>query len=169
MDRKIDSKLASEMEDKEVLEKAEEWLRQLKKIEDTEGSYSKMTLKDYELFRRCGMFYWACLERKSLADQDGVQREVDLGLDRSRAMLLEPEAFAREPLLPTEKERIEEALRVAHQYGGNDGADHLQWTIDQMVRVLAPDYNQFVLEHSEMDHSEDWNVSDWCVGTAPAP
>lgn len=42
-------------------------------------------------------------------------------------------------LLPAGKksERIEKALSIAVAYGGNDGAHHKDWVIDQMVRALT--------------------------------
>lgn len=35
------------------------------------------------------------------------------------------------------KKMVEEALSVALQYGGIDGAHHKDWVIDQMVRALT--------------------------------
>lgn len=34
-------------------------------------------------------------------------------------------------------ERVEKALSIAVAYGGNDGAHHKDWVIDQMVRALT--------------------------------
>ena len=35
------------------------------------------------------------------------------------------------------KERINQALDIAMNYGGYDGGHHKMWTIDQMVRALC--------------------------------
>jgi hypothetical protein len=43
--------------------------------------------------------------------------------------------------------RIDKALGIAHNHGGTDGAHHKQWVIDQMVRALlvdADDYSAWV-------------------------
>lgn len=34
-------------------------------------------------------------------------------------------------------DRIQKALDIAVRYGGNDGAHHKDWVIDQMVRALT--------------------------------
>jgi hypothetical protein len=44
---------------------------------------------------------------------------------------------------------IRDALEVADRYGGIDGAQHKQWVIDQMVRLLAgARYEQWVRQHN---------------------
>ena len=41
------------------------------------------------------------------------------------------------------KERIKEALNLAWQYGQIDGSHHKMWVIDQMVRVLCEDEEEY--------------------------
>lgn len=62
--------------------------------------------------------------------------------------------------------RVIQALDIAQRYGSNDGAHHLQWVIDQMVRVLAgDDYERFVAEaKSGEDGPETYS---WDIGIAP--
>lgn len=39
----------------------------------------------------------------------------------------------------------QEALDLINQYGGTDGAHHKQWLLDQLVRKLADDYDEWVV------------------------
>lgn len=45
--------------------------------------------------------------------------------------------FDKSPEDMDETERIAAALDLAHDFSHNDGEDHKQWIIDQMVRVLT--------------------------------
>ena len=72
-------------------------------------------------------------------------------------------------------ERVEKALSIAVAYGGNDGAHHKDWVIDQMVRALtgcpvnvtshAP-VNAEPYEYETQGESEDYKalVSEACNG-----
>lgn len=52
----------------------------------------------------------------------------------------------------TDYERIEEAIRLAQEYGPIDGGHHKAWVIDQMLRVLmGEDYDFFVAENDYWD------------------
>ncbi len=66
----------------------------------------------------------------------------------------------------SDKEKIEEAISMAVQYGGIDGSHHKDWVIDQMVRILAGNqYSQIV---KEACHGEDGaDTYTWEVGIAP--
>jgi len=53
--------------------------------------------------------------------------------------------------------RINEALQLAGRHAGLQGAHHLTWLVDQMVRALAGDgYDNWVEAHP-----------DWTTGVAP--
>jgi len=54
------------------------------------------------------------------------------------------------------------ALDLIAEHGGGHGADHKQWLLDQVVRILAVgDYDLWV----EQYHQE--NPGGWDTGTAP--
>ncbi len=61
--------------------------------------------------------------------------------------------------------QIHEALDLIYQYGGIDGGHHKQWLLDQIVRVLADDYKQWVIEHNKGKDGPD--TYSWDVGIAP--
>ena len=57
-------------------------------------------------------------------------------------------------------ERIDEALDLITRYGGIDGAHHKQWVLDQVVRVLAPDYGDWLAEYAigeDGPHTYQWD------------
>jgi hypothetical protein len=63
-------------------------------------------------------------------------------------------------------EAIAEALKIAHRYGGIDGAHHKTWVIDQMVRALTgPDYPKWVANQKAGADGPD--TYDWDEGIAP--
>lgn len=50
------------------------------------------------------------------------------------------------------RDRIDEALIVAADYGQYDGAHHKTWVIDQMIRALTgEDYPEWVSEYDYWD------------------
>lgn len=58
------------------------------------------------------------------------------------------------------------AIDLAVQYGGNDGAMHKDWVIDQMVRVLAgDDYPKIVANAKAGEDGPD--TYEWNTGIAP--
>lgn len=65
----------------------------------------------------------------------------------------------------TDREKIEAAIEIAFQYGGIDGAHHKAWVIDQMLRVLADDYNALVRD--ACDGEDGPNTYEWDEGIAP--
>ena len=66
----------------------------------------------------------------------------------------------------SEKERINEAIELAVRYGGFDGDHHKAWVIDQMVRVLAGErYEQIVQEACDGEDGPD--SYSWETGVAP--
>jgi hypothetical protein len=63
------------------------------------------------------------------------------------------------------QERIMEALALAFDYGQIDGAHHKTWVIDQMVRCLSADYDEWVANFS--DGEDGANTYYWDEGIAP--
>ena len=61
---------------------------------------------------------------------------------------------------------LKEALELAFNYGGIDGAHHKQWVIDQMVRVLAREkYEELIKKYK---YGEDGpETHSWDTGIAP--
>ena len=66
------------------------------------------------------------------------------------------------------EKRIEEALRIAWQYGQIDGSHHKMWVIDQMVRALCKneeEYKNWVVAYETPTYNEEYY--EWNVGIAP--
>ncbi len=63
------------------------------------------------------------------------------------------------------EERIFEALAIAFDYGQIDGAHHKTWVIDQMVRCLAADYDEWVANFRNGEDGPD--TYSWDDGVAP--
>lgn len=65
-----------------------------------------------------------------------------------------------------EKGRIDNAIDIAVQFGGIDGAHHKAWVIDQMVRALAgDDYESIVAIARSGEHGPE--TYEWDEGIAP--
>jgi len=61
--------------------------------------------------------------------------------------------------------RIDKAMEVIERYGTIDGGHHKMWVIDQVVRYLVPDYDEWV---KEMKAGEDGpETYYWDIGVAP--
>ena len=66
------------------------------------------------------------------------------------------------------EERIKKALSYAWSYGQIDGSHHKMWVIDQMVRALcenAEEYKEWVKNYETPICNEDYYV--WDIGIAP--
>lgn len=63
------------------------------------------------------------------------------------------------------EERIFEALALAFDYGQIDGGHHKAWVIDQMVRVLAADYDEWIANFRDGEDGPD--TYSWDEGSAP--
>jgi hypothetical protein len=72
--------------------------------------------------------------------------------------------FARQ-VPETDAERIELALGVLSQDGQVDGDHHKAWVIDQIVRLLAPDYGTWITRYKDGEDGPD--TYGWDEGTAP--
>lgn len=55
------------------------------------------------------------------------------------------------------KSKVENTLGIAFEYGQIDGSHHRVWCIDQMVRELADDYDNFIQEYEE-DGEYKWDI-----------
>ena len=61
--------------------------------------------------------------------------------------------------------KIKEALEFIKNFAGNDGAHHKQWVLDQIVHILADDYDQW---RREFEDGEDGpHTYEWDDGIAP--
>ncbi len=66
----------------------------------------------------------------------------------------------------SDTEKIQKAIEMAVRFGGNDGAHHKDWVIDQMVRILAgDDYEKVVREACNGKDGPD--TYSWEVGIPP--
>ena len=45
--------------------------------------------------------------------------------------------------------KIQKALDSIYMFGGYDGSHHKQWLLDQLVRILADDYDKWVAEYED--------------------
>lgn len=62
--------------------------------------------------------------------------------------------------------RIEQALQIAAEWTGIDGAHHKQWVIDQMVRALTGDgYAEWVHHYNNPGFDAEYDT--WDEGIAP--
>jgi hypothetical protein len=80
---------------------------------------------------------------------------------------LEHQAAARaeEGNMKTPGDKIHDALDLISQYGGIDGGHHKQWVLDQVVRILAPDYASWVREQKAGEVGPE--SYEWDEGIAP--
>ena len=65
------------------------------------------------------------------------------------------------------EERIKKALNIAWSYGQIDGSHHKMWVIDQMVRALCEneeEYANWVMTYETPDGEDCW---EWDMGIAP--
>lgn len=71
--------------------------------------------------------------------------------------------------MSSNEERISEAVELAYQFAGIDGAHHKQWVIDQMLRkLLEPEeYNDWVLRWEGDADPESDEFIEWDTGIAP--
>jgi len=66
----------------------------------------------------------------------------------------------------SDKQIIDKAIEFAVRFGGFDGADHKNWCIDQMVRILARDKYESIVKGA-CDGEDGPNSYSWDVGIAP--
>ena len=61
--------------------------------------------------------------------------------------------------------KIHKAIELIEEYGGIDGAHHKQWLLDQIIRVLVDDYDEWVRQYN---FGEDGPLTyEWDIGVAP--
>ena len=71
----------------------------------------------------------------------------------------------RNSMLHQAWEERQKALSLINQYGGSDGAHHLTWVLDQVVRILVDDYDEWVRKHNAGEDGPDTYA--WNTGIAP--
>lgn len=108
---------------------------------------------------------WKYFYRKWLTENDADDWREDMQSERREAAL-----ERRIAALERENEVLNEIMRAAinlgFNYGGEDGAHHKQWTIDQMIRVLAGEkYDQLVAKSCSGEDGP--NTYEWDTGIAP--
>ena len=62
--------------------------------------------------------------------------------------------------------RIKNAIEIAVKYGGIDGSHHKTWVIDQMVRALAGDEYQAIVDAAKAGEDGP-ETYEWDEGIAP--
>ena len=63
------------------------------------------------------------------------------------------------------EDKVKKALDLIEEWGGIDGEHHKQWLLDQLVRVLADDYDKWV---RDWENGEDGpSTYEWDKGIAP--
>jgi hypothetical protein len=67
--------------------------------------------------------------------------------------------------MATYKEKVKKALDLIDEWGGIDGGHHKQWLLDQLVRVLSDDYDEWV--NSYQDGEEGPETYEWDTGIVP--
>ena len=60
-----------------------------------------------------------------------------------------------------DRERIERALGTIYRWSQSVGDHHKAWVIDRVVRILADDYEAFIVEY------EAGGECKWYTGIAP--
>jgi len=63
------------------------------------------------------------------------------------------------------KDKIEKALNVIEEWSFVDGDFHKQWVLDQVVRILADDYEEWVSDYQDGEDGPE--TYDWDKGIAP--
>jgi hypothetical protein len=61
--------------------------------------------------------------------------------------------------------KVQKALNLIHECGGIDGAHHKQWCLDQVVRILSDDYEQWVKDQKYGEDGAD--TYNWDEGIPP--
>ena len=59
------------------------------------------------------------------------------------------------------------AVEMILNFGGSDGADHKQWTLDQTLRILLGDHYESTIEMYENEDEHGDKEYIWETGTAP--
>ena len=61
--------------------------------------------------------------------------------------------------------KVKTALDLITADGGIDGSHHKQWVLDQLVRILADDYDKWVAEYQNGEDGPRTYI--WDEGIAP--
>lgn len=98
-----------------------------------------------------------------MSDSDfnkGLQRGMEIQARREEIKmeeLPEPEQFTTLEL---------QAIDFILQHGGIDGGHHKQWVLDQVLRILAGEAYEVLVEEY-CDGEDDPNTYEWDEGIAP--
>ncbi len=65
----------------------------------------------------------------------------------------------------SDKKKIEAAIQLILELGCFDGAHHKQWVLDQLLRILADDYDSLMVEYKDGEDGPD--TYEWDEGIAP--
>ena len=94
-----------------------------------------------------------------------AERPSTVGSEAVAGCCYEPAApFEEEPM--DDAMKIDKALEIGFRYGGIDGAHHKQWVIDQMLRALAGEHYDDMVEDMNTEDG-DPNAYQWDVGISP--
>ena len=63
----------------------------------------------------------------------------------------------------SDEKRIDKALDIAYDYGSAEGDHHRAWVIDQMVRALCPNDDEYMKFRARLSMDLIW----WDEGIAP--
>lgn len=64
------------------------------------------------------------------------------------------------------EDRVQEAIDLVVRYGGIDGSHHKSWCLDQVVRILAGERYESIVEDA-CDGEDGPDTYEWDVGIAP--
>ena len=65
----------------------------------------------------------------------------------------------------SDSEKVIKASALIYEWGGIDGSHHKQWLLDQLVRVLADDYEAWVEKYRKGEDGPE--TYDWDEGIQP--
>ena len=91
------------------------------------------------------------------------REKVQKKLTALRGTLLELESRLAGAMAMHDK--ISGALNLIMEFGSIDGAHHKQWVLDQVVRILADDYDLWVEAHNAGEDGPETYV--WSKGIEP--
>lgn len=75
---------------------------------------------------------------------------------------------AKNKMAEEKQKRIDKAIRIAWSYGQIDGAHHKMWVIDQMVRTLFDNENEYIKWVQAYEAPVGYeDYYKWDVGIAP--
>jgi len=52
----------------------------------------------------------------------------------------------------------EKIIALIEMFGMIDGAHHKQWLLDKIVRIIQPNYDNWIKEFNEDKEHEEWDI-----------